>query len=286
MLPSEVRAFPKMSSWSAAIRARHIALPSDHGSWIFLFSPLLIGLVTGGIRWDSLPLIVAVLAGFLIRQPVTVAVRVYAGRRPKREMAAILFWIVVYSLIGLAAVIALGASGNGFLIWLVLPASLVFAWYLWLVRRRAERRQLWVELVASGVLALAAPAAYWVGKGYISNTGWLIWGLTWMQIAGTILYAYLRLNQRVLKQTLTWRESFAMARPAFFYHLTAVLLMVILAYEHIVPRLLPLAYVIQLLEVLWGMAHPAVGVKPKLIGFRQLVISLIFTVCFILIWGG
>ncbi|MBK5108482.1 MAG: hypothetical protein JJE12_10125, partial [Anaerolineales bacterium] len=31
---------------------RHVALPSDHGSWVFLLSPLLIGLFAGD-SWST-----------------------------------------------------------------------------------------------------------------------------------------------------------------------------------------------------------------------------------------
>jgi len=63
---------------------RHVALPADHGSWVFLLSPLVIGLFAGG-RWTTpcLYLIVAALAGFLIRQPLTLAVKVRSGRRSR-----------------------------------------------------------------------------------------------------------------------------------------------------------------------------------------------------------
>jgi hypothetical protein len=63
---------------------RHVALPADHGSWVFLCSPLLIGLAAGG-RWTvvSVYLVVAALAGFLIRQPLTIAVKIYSGRRAR-----------------------------------------------------------------------------------------------------------------------------------------------------------------------------------------------------------
>ena len=79
---------------------RHVALPSDHGSWVFLLSPLLIGLFAGG-RWSvaSLFLIIAALAAFLIRQPVTTAVKIYSGRRNRRELPAAWFWIGIYGLI-------------------------------------------------------------------------------------------------------------------------------------------------------------------------------------------
>jgi hypothetical protein len=73
--------------------ARHIALPQDHGSWVFLFSPLLIGLFAGGhLSQASLLLIIAALAAFLLRQPVTIAVKVYSGRRSRRDLPAARFW--------------------------------------------------------------------------------------------------------------------------------------------------------------------------------------------------
>lgn len=280
MSSSEVRT-AKSFSWSMAIKARHIALPSEHGAWVFLISPLLIGMATGGLRPASLLLIVAALAGFLVRQPVTMAVKVFTGRRPRRELPAITFWLCVYGLVGLSAVVALAVLGYGFLVWLALPALPVFAWHLWLVGRRAERRQMMIEIVASGVLALAAPAAYWVGQGQVDTKGWLLWGLAWLQVAGTILYAYLRLDQRSLNHQPTLREALLMARAAFFYNLAALLLVVGLASARVVPLLLPLAYLIQPLEAAWGATHPAVGVKPKVIGIRQLIISSLFTLVFI-----
>lgn len=273
-------------SWSAALRARHIALPAEHGAWVFLFSPLIIGMATGGFRPASLLLVAAALAGFLIRQPVTMAVKVFTGRRPRRELPGIAFWLGVYGLVGLVAVVALAALGYGYLLWLALPAAPVFAWHLWLVGRRAERRQMLVEIVASGVLALAAPAAYWVGRGQVDSTGWLLWGLCWAQVAGTILYAYLRLEQRALDRMPAWEQTLRMARPALLYNLVLLVAVIMLATAKFVPLLLPLAFAIQPVEVLWGMARPAVKMKPKVIGIRQLIVSILFTLSFILAWLG
>lgn len=284
MLPSQPKASARHSAWPAGLLVRHVALPSDHGSWIFLITPLLIGLALGGVRPASLLLVAALLAAFLIRQPVTLAVKVYAGRRPKRELPAVLFWSGVYALAALAAFAGLVALGDGYLAWLLLPALPVFAWYLALVMRRDERRQMLLEILASGVLALAAPAAFWVGQGRVSSTGWLLWGLAWLEVAGSILCAYLRLAQRVLNQPPAWRQAWAMGRLALYANLALLLLVLGLAFGLITPRWLPIAYLIQPLEVLWGMAHPAVGAKPTAIGVRQLFISLAFTLAFILAW--
>ena len=45
-----------------------------------------------------------------------------------------------------------------------------------------------------------------------------------------------------------------------------------------------LAYAVQWLETIYGVARPAVGLKPKAIGWRQLTVSILFTVLFIATW--
>jgi hypothetical protein len=45
-------------------------------------------------------------------------------------------------------------------------------------------------------------------------------------------------------------------------------------------------YALQWLETIWGsLVKPAVGYKPSIIGFRQLAISSMFTVLFIITWS-
>jgi hypothetical protein len=264
---------------------RHVALPSDHGSWVFLFSPLLIGLFAGG-RWTgaSLTLIVAALSAFLIRQPATILVKAYSGRRSRRELPAAWFWIGVYGLVGLAALSALVAQGFAYLLVLALPGLPVFAWHLVLVSRRAERRQLGVELVAAGVLALAAPAAYWVGVGRPEPLGWWLLALVWLQSAASIVYAYLRLEQRTWNQVPDLGARLRMGWRALLYTTFNLVAVLALSFAGALPPLLPLPYALQWSETVWGTLRPAVGVRPTAIGVRQLVVSTLFTILFILTW--
>jgi hypothetical protein len=52
---------------------KQIALPQDHGSWIFILSPLLIGIFAGGnFSHATLNIIVAAMSAFMIRQPMTI----------------------------------------------------------------------------------------------------------------------------------------------------------------------------------------------------------------------
>jgi hypothetical protein len=52
-----------------------------------------------------------------------------------------------------------------------------------------------------------------------------------------------------------------------------------------VPALLPAPYALQWLETIWGTLNPAVRARPVAIGVRQLIISTLFTILFILIWN-
>ncbi len=283
---------------------RHIALPQDHGSWVFLFSPLTIGLFAGKeFTPASLAVIVGALAAFLIRQPVTIAVKIYSGRRSPNELPAARFWLAIYGVIGLLAAAELVHLGFVYILYLAIPAIPVFAWHLYLVGKRAERRQAGVEILATGVLALAAPAAYWVGTGShnpagcpgsfalsewgmcaMTPSGWWLWALTWFQSAASIVYAYLRLEQREWSSLPTIRERFKAGFRAVIYTTFNLAVCLVLGAFHILPGLIFLPYLLQWVETLWGTSRPALGAKPVAIGMRQLIVSMLFTLVFVVTW--
>jgi hypothetical protein len=271
-----------------SIFIRHIALPQDHGSWVFLFSPLLIGLFAGG-GWKpaSALLVVAALAAFLIRQPASIAIKALSGRRSRRDLSPALAWLGIYSAVGLLGLVGLILLGFGYLLYLAVPGILVFVWHLYLISRRQERRQMGIELVGAGVLALAAPAAFWVARGTPDSQGWWLFGLVWLQSAASIVYAYLRLEQRVLPAIPAMAERLKMGRRALLYTTFNLVLTLALTIAGILPALLPGAYALQWLETIWGaLVRPAVGVKPTRIGVRQLIVSTLFTLMFILAWAA
>jgi hypothetical protein len=262
---------------------RHYALPQEHGAWVFVISPLLIGLFSGG-KWTSatLPLIVATIVAFLIRQPTTIVVKAYSGRRSKNDLAPAWFWIATYGTFGLVALMILIVQGYAYLLLLGIPGIPVFIWHLILVSRRAERRQMGIELVGSGVLALAAPAAMWVGIGYPDPFGWLLFVLVWLQSACSIVYAYLRLEQRELIATPDVRSRLRMGSRAILYASFNLLFTAILGILAIVPSFIWIPYALQWSETLYGTLNPAIGVKPTKIGIRQLIVSSLFTLLFVI----
>lgn len=264
---------------------RTIAIPQDHGSWVFLLSPLLIGLFAGGrFTLASLFLVIAAMAAFLLRQPVTVAVKAYSGRRPRTDLPAARFWIIVYGLAALAALAGLVLQGFWDVLLLAVPGLPVFAWHLYLVSRRAERKQAGVEILATGVLSLAAPAAYWIGTGSYDPLGWALWLLTWLQSAASIVHAYMRLEQRSLPEVPPRAERWQMGRRALLYTSFNLALSIAGGISGLLPVFIFAPFLLQWLETLWGITHPAVGVKPTRIGLRQLLVSTLFTILFIFTW--
>jgi hypothetical protein len=264
---------------------KQIFLPQDHGSWVFIFCPLLIGLFAGKeFSYASFNLVIAAMAAFLIRQPLTIAVKIYASRRTKDELPAARFWIALYGVIALLALIGLLLEGFGYIFYLAVPAVPVFAWHLWLVSRREERHQAGIEIFATGVLALAAPAAYWVGIANYDPTGWWLWILVWMQTAASIVYAYLRLEQREQAEVMDRREQWRMGFRSVLYtsfNLASSLSLSLLA---VLPSFIFIPFLLQWIETLWGITHPATGWKPTRIGIRQLIVSTLWTILFILTW--
>jgi len=265
---------------------KHVALTSEHGSWVFLFSPLIIGLFAGQ-SWNrnTVYLVTAALGGFLIRQPITITIKALSGRRSKRDVPAARFWILVYSAIGLLGVLGLVRNGYAFLLILAVPGAIVFAWHLYYVYQRAERRQMEIEVIASGVLALAAPAGYWIGKGGLHPAGWWLWIMTWLQSASSIVHAYMRLKQRELDQIPSINKRLRMGQRALLYTSFNVVFSSVLAATGILPLWIFLPYLLQWAETLWGTYRPAVGKKPNSIGFRQLAVSTLFTILFVFAWN-
>lgn len=278
---------------------RHIALPQDHGSWVFILSPLLIGLFAGEkIVPASINLVVAAMGAFLLRQPVSMAVKAYSGRRSRTDLPAARFWMLVYGTIILLALAGLIAEGFIYILYLAIPGIPVFIWHLYLVSQRAERRQAGVEIIATGALSLAAPAAFWIGQGGYEPLGWALWLLTWLQSAASIVYAYLRLEQRTLpvkgkqaegaglsllkdpERSELWR----MGKRALQYTSFNLALTLALGWSGWLPGWIFVPFLLQWLETIWGITHPATGWKPTAIGVRQLIVSTLFTVLFILFW--
>lgn len=258
---------------------RRYILPTEHGSWIWWLGPFCVGIAAAG-QWNTslITLFVAILSAFLLRQPTTIFIKSLSGRRSSRERLPALLWTGIYGLIALVAYIGLVRAGFSRLLWLLLPGIPVFAWHLFLVSQRAERGQRGIEIVGAGVLALAAPASYWVASGTSSTLAWTLWVILWLQSAASIVLVYQRLTERQLTSPDSMPERARRAARSLAYH-TFNLIFVLIAHIAVgLPWGFPLASSLMLMDALDTLRVPAVGWKPTRIGLRQLFASSIFMV--------
>ncbi len=264
---------------------KQIAIPQDHGSWVFILSPLLIGIFAGNIfTYATFNLIVAAMSAFMLRQPMTIFIKALSGRRSRADLASARFWLLIYGIIAALALIGLILEGFGYLLYLAIPAVPVFAWHLWLVSKHTERKQAGIEIIATGVLSLAAPAAYWIGIHRYDSAGWWLWFFAWMQSAASIVYAYLRLEQRGQAEGKSRSEQWQIGRRALYYTSFNLAVSLLLGWGKLVPQLIFIPFLAQWLEALWGITHPSIGWKPVRIGVRQFIVSTLLTTLFIVFW--
>jgi hypothetical protein len=256
---------------------RRYYLPSEHGSWIWWIGPFILGFAAAH-QWtiQLLILFIAMLAAFLIRQPMTIFVKTLSNRRAKEDRLPALLWVSVYALVALVAFAFLLLADFGQLTWLLLPGIPVFIWHLYLVSRRAERGQRGIEIVGAGVLALAAPASYWVAGGTSAALAWALWGIAWLQSAASIVLVYQRLYERKLEEAGAFTERFHRSARSLTYHSFNLIVILLLRPLVSLPWLVPLASLLMLLDAADTLRTPAVGWKSTKIGFRQLFASSLY----------
>ena len=114
--------------------------------------------------------------------------------------------------------------------------------------------------------------------------GWWLWALTWFQSAASIVYAALRLEQRLWKTLPPVPQRLRVAARALAYTGFNLAAVIALAWRGVLPAWLPLPYALQAAETLYGSLRPAAGLKPTRIGVRQLIVSTLFTLLFIVAW--
>lgn len=259
------------------MKAAYYAIPNEHGIWVLWLGPFLAG--WGVAARSSLPLLwtfMAVLFVFLARHPLIILVKSLSGRRSREEVRPSVLWTVIYLTIAAFFALLLALSGEGLILLLALPAVLLLTWHLRLVARRGER-QMPVEIVGSGILALAAPAAHIAATGAWSITALWLLLLTWLYSMISVVFVYLRLRQRQLDDEPDLPERLVMGRPAMRMAAAALLLVCVGTILRQLPRFAPLPFLVAQIHIIWGTITPAIGVRPHRVGVTQSIATGIFT---------
>jgi hypothetical protein len=264
----------------------HLFLPQDHGSWVFVVSPILAGMVLrGGFLPGMAGIILAAISFFLLRQPLGVLVKVYAGRRDSKDFLPALVWSIFYGILLLISIgMILLNQQHYILATMAVPAALMLGWQFILVYRRNERKQRWFEVLSTGLLGFIAAALLWVDSKPFDSEGLLLWLLLFLQAGASIFHAYTRLEQRVWPSVKTFQVRLSTSASTLVFSAFNLVLIVSLGMLEWVSPWLWLAFALQFLEAILGIFQPATGFKPTAIGFRQLAVSVLFLFVLVTLW--
>jgi hypothetical protein len=262
---------------------KYYSVPAEHGAWIWWIGPLILGAFAGGI-WNPglIWLTLAALIAFLSRQPASVLVKTFSGRRPARERKPALIWLSFYAAVATLSVAQLIRLEHTQVLYLAVPAIPILVWHFALIAQRRERKQMGIEIIGTGTLALAAPAAYWVGGGNDSVFPWILWLVSWLQSAASITLVYLRLAQKDWVEGLSLEDRLRRGSRALAYHgFNFVVGWAVVVFSGFNP-LAGIAFTLMLVDALWAILQPAHNWRPKNIGMRQLASSGLFFLMLIL----
>ena len=243
----------------ATVRLRQVLIPSEHGSWGFLFEPIAAAMILAPSSGGAL-LAAGVIGAFLARHPARLASGDLArgGTQPRTRVA--LAWAIGLTITAGAALASAGAI-SGALVLAPLALAAVPAFLTVRLDFAYRGRELLPELLAPAVLAAAAPAIALAG-GWDAPAATALWLLLAARELPAVLYIRARLRLE--------RGEAAGWRPPIAAHLAAVAVGVALALAGLAPWLASVA-------LAWLLARAGLGLSPwrkpapaRRIGFAEL----------------
>lgn len=263
-----------------------IALPQDHGSWVFLFGPMVFGLLfVEKISVAIVSFCVAATMFFLMRQPLSVLVKVIAGRRADKDRDTAILWTVLYGVLGTLGFGYLVLVGQRVVVLLMLvPGVILLGYHLLQIAKHNERKQKTFEMISTGMLSAIAPLILFLDRGQFVIKDLFLWFLLWFQAAASIEYAFSALRQRVWKEVPDSRERIQNGMDALVKTGLNLIFVYMLCDRALIGQFVWVAFLPQFLEVIYSMIKPAINAKPVAIGIRQLALTLGFFLLLAFLW--
>jgi len=254
----------------AFLQRYKMILPTEHGSWSLMLTPFVIGAgVAGKLTPPVWLCLIAVLALFLARQPVTLWIRIQRGKGRRADGPAALFWSAILLVIGGLAGIGLLAIGRWPVLWLALPAVGILIITLAITAWKGPRL-LSTELIGVIGLALAAPAAYVAATGQLDLTAWLTWGVSAAHSVISVLYVRLRIDER------HERATYSQAMTVVAAHVFSLAAAVGLSLAGVLPPLLAIPVGLLLIRALYAAWRKPPLNDVKRFGFTEMGLALGF----------
>ncbi len=242
------------------VRLRSVALPIEHGSWGFLFEPLVAGVAIAPST-ASPWIVLLVIGAFLIRQPLKIFLSDWRSGRwlpQTRYAASFLFFYAAVFCAGLIGAVSLAGAESFLPFAIILP----FAAFQIYCDSQRNSRLLLAELVGAisisssiAVLALADSWPY--------SKAFAVWAIIAARLIPSIFYVRNRLN-------LEKGKTFSRFVP-ISAHVVALVAVLLLALYDLSPFLPVLMFGILLVRSTVGLSPYRKKVKAMKIGIGEVI---------------
>lgn len=231
-------------------------MPHEHGSWGTFGGLILASILVLGINTNIVLTLIAGVALFLAREPLSMGVKWRFGRKPKPVPKACCFWAGVYLAIsGLAGLLLVLRGELWGLIWLGLAGAAVLAVHLTLVARRLMMTA-WGEWIGVLGVSLIMPALYLARWETLDMHALGLWLVGLAQVTGPIFYIRLkvRIQARLSTPPPLPQRLLAAWRPLLF-SIGSLALTWLMGWWGWVPSWTWIALLPSALKHLWGAIH-------------------------------
>jgi nitrous oxidase accessory protein len=252
-------------------------IPKEHGAWVVLFVPMIIGAsVAGRFTPNVWYLALSALGGLLSYVPVqTILRQLFVAPQGREKLRAAMFWAAAD--LGISALFVVPLFVQKFwLLWAIgLVAALAFLGNFILVRRFAK--SIWSDLLSVLGLTLGAPGAYYVTAGTLDQTAAVLWLLNFLFFGGGIVYVHMKLRVSAMKGSgLSLAEKFSLGKMNLIYHCFVFAIVGILVALNFTPVFAMVAFVPMTIHAIYGTFKLSHTVRFKNLGLVLLVHALAF----------
>lgn len=171
-------------------------LPREHGAWVMLSLPLVLGIAAGEHR-PVVPLVLLAVTALAVFLAQDLARRLVRGRAPEGTTRWLLRFGFVASLAGAGLVATVPGAARLGLFVLGGIAGALLAVLLWALARPGGKRfdrSVLGELAAVPALTLAGPAAAVITTGHLGVEAWAVMGLSVAWFGGGMLFVKMLLD--------------------------------------------------------------------------------------------
>ena len=270
---------PTKQNHAKRLRKQHI-LPTEHGSWSWFLVPYFVGVgIVGTINVAALLVLLGGLALFLLRQPITIWLRIRQGRGRQSDrpiVKKLTIGLLIIATLCFLGLLVLGLTG---ILVLVIPVALLLLVYgLGSLSKQTSVRNLWMELAGAAGLALMAPAALIAVSGQSSSEVWTVFGLMALQNVLGVFYVRLR-----IADTHERPSSRKVVLLSHILGLTAVFLLTAL---QLIPPLATIPFIGFLIRAIWVYPQPRPIPNIKKFGFTEVGVEIVAGIVIVVAFLG